>query len=81
MQAVVLVTGDEFLAQYNLTIDANDVLDYMSKLKFSWHTSDNGYIAYFDDFWGVDLAEISGPTGFCYNFNMLQAEDFFHLNR
>jgi hypothetical protein len=79
MQAVALVTGDEFLVQYNLTIDSSDVYDYMSELRFNWHKFDHAYIASFDNYYGVDFAEIFGPTGFCYNFNMPEADDFFHL--
>jgi hypothetical protein len=32
MQAVALVTGDEFLAGYNLTIDTDDVLNFIKEL-------------------------------------------------
>jgi hypothetical protein len=32
MQAIGLVTGDEFLVPFNLTIDTDDVLKYMKHL-------------------------------------------------
>jgi hypothetical protein len=77
MQAVSLVTGDEFLLPYNLTIDANDVLHYIKKLSFVWKDFANHMI--FDDQYAVELAEIVGPTGFCQNFNLILAADLFNL--
>jgi hypothetical protein len=78
MQAVALVTGDEFLVPYNLTTDTVDVLDYIGSLNFNWDVREND--ATFDDYYGVDLAYVIGPAGFCFNFNMINAGKLFHLN-
>jgi acid-sensing ion channel, other len=78
MQAVALVTGDEFLVPFNLTIDANDVVNYIKKLTDSWKTIlDN---INFDDQYGVAFAEIIGPFGFCYNFNLIRSTELFNLD-
>jgi hypothetical protein len=80
MQAVALVTGDEFLVPFNLTIDTNDVLEYMENLLLVWDLGGFIKMANFDDFYGVDFALIVGPSGFCYNFNMIDADELFNLD-
>jgi hypothetical protein len=80
MQAIALATGDEFLVPFNLTIDAEDVLDYMSELRVRWHNRKTTNFAFFDDYYGVEFAEIIGASGFCYNFNMPEAADLLQLN-
>jgi hypothetical protein len=80
MQAVSLVTGDEFLIPYNLTIDTEDVLDYIRKLLLEWNDNLVSKNADFDDKFGVDFAEVIGSSGFCYNFNMADANEIFNLN-
>jgi hypothetical protein len=79
MQAVALLTGDEFLVRYNLTIDAHDVLGYMHKLNYKW--TDKSFKKYttFDDYYYIEFAYMVGPTGFCYNFNMIDADKLFDL--
>jgi hypothetical protein len=79
MQAVALATGDEFLVPHNLSVDTSDVLVYMEKLLLKWDARKNE--ASFDDFFGIDFAVIIGPSGFCYNFNMADADEIFHLDR
>jgi hypothetical protein len=81
MQAIALVTGDEFLLSYNLTIGTEDVLDYLKKLLIPWKQKNYIRQANFDDFYGVDFATTLGPTGFCYNFNMIDAQDLYNLDR
>jgi hypothetical protein len=78
MQAIALVTGDEFLLPYNLTIGLEDVLDYIDSLNYKWDTYDND--ATFDDLYGIDFAYEIGSTGFCFNFNMVDADEIFQLN-
>lgn len=80
MQAVGLVTGDEFLVPYNLTIDVVDVLDYIKNLTWNWMDRKLFHVINFDDYYGIDFAEIVGSTGFCYNFNMIDADELFHLD-
>jgi hypothetical protein len=81
MQAVALVTGDEFLVSFNMTIDANDVLDYIKKLTWKWFdrrlVNDIG----FDDFYGIYFADIIGSSGICYSFNIVVPEKIFHLEK
>jgi hypothetical protein len=78
MQAVALVTGDDFLVPFNLTIDTADVLSYIDKLSYKWDYWNN--FATFDDFFGIDFASMIGPAGFCFNFNMIDALELFHLD-
>jgi hypothetical protein len=80
MQAVSLVTNDEFLIPYNLTIDTKDVLYYIRKLLLEWKDRYISRNAYFADKFGIDFAEVIGSSGFCYNFNMADANEIFNLN-
>jgi hypothetical protein len=79
MQAVALVTGDEFLLSYNLTIDVHDVLSFINQLNFKWTDPRVRKYATFDDYYGVDFAYIIGPSGFCFNFNMINADELLDL--
>jgi hypothetical protein len=78
MQAVALVTSDEFLVQYNLTIDTDDVIDYIRILSIDW--TKTTMTSYFDDLYGIDFAAIISPFGFCYNFNLVEAHRVFELS-
>jgi hypothetical protein len=80
MQAVALVTDDEFLAQFNMTIDAEDVVDYIRILSTEW-TESLVLTSYFDDYYGIDFAAILSPAGFCYNFNLVEAHRLFKINQ
>jgi hypothetical protein len=80
MQAIALVTGDKFLIPYNLTIDTGDVLDYMKALLLEWFSKKFLRMADFDDNYGIDIAEIIGPSGFCYSFNIVDPEVILNLN-
>jgi hypothetical protein len=80
MQAVGLATGDEFLVRYNLTIDTGDVLDYLGKLFVMWNDLSFKRVAHFDNTFGVDFTILAGPGGFCYNFNLVDAEDLLNLD-
>jgi hypothetical protein len=80
MQAVALATNDEFLVRYNLTIDAGDVLDYMKNLTYIWMDRRFSKHIEFDDMYNANLSLVPGPSGYCYNFNMANASDLFHLN-
>lgn len=79
MQAVGLVTGDEFLVPFNLTIDADDVLVYIKNLTWDWRDTKLIHYNDFDDDYGIDFAAIVGSRGICYNFNMVEAVDLFNL--
>lgn len=88
MQAVGLVAKDDFLTNFNISIDANDVVDYIVALKRTWHadfwTEKYGGFDNQMDFaneYGVVLAEIITPWGFCYCFNLIDADKLFHLDR
>jgi hypothetical protein len=79
MQAVALVTGDEFLVPFNLTIETRDVLDYIENINYLWKSYEN--YATFDNLFGIDFASIIGSSGFCYNFNMIDADELFNLDQ
>jgi hypothetical protein len=81
MQVVALVTGDEFLAKYNLTIDTADVVDYIRILSTNWTEKHTRLTSYFDDYYGTDFAAIISPFGFCYNFNLIEADRLFEINQ
>jgi hypothetical protein len=81
MQAVGLVTGDEFLLPYNLTVDADDVHVYIKELTWKWRKHSDDQDISFDDTHGIDFAEILGPTGFCYNFNLINSTELLYLDK
>ena len=79
MQAIALVTGDEFLVPFNLTIDTDDVLDFIQNLHTQWNQFGYTRNAHFDDFYGIDFAVIAGSAGLCYNFTIIDANELFNL--
>jgi hypothetical protein len=81
MQAVALVTGDEVLNQFNLTIDTSDVLVYMKSQIQDWMDRNYSSLANFDKKYRAHLAAIPGPSGYCYNFNMADGSDLFYLEK
>jgi hypothetical protein len=78
MLAVALVTGDEFLVGYNLSIDTSDIINSISHLNFLWDEMKLRK-GFFMDHYAIDFAAIPGASGICYNFNMVDAHDLYHL--
>jgi hypothetical protein len=78
MQAVALVTEDDFLVSYNLTIDTEDVRFLIKKLSYDWPNKFYASDAFFNDHYGINFAPIPAPSGICYNFNMIDAEDLYY---
>jgi acid-sensing ion channel, other len=74
---VALVTSDEFLADFNLTIDTADVLEYIRNLTWIWRGIGLPSID-FDDQYGIEFAQIVTPSGLCENFNLILANDLFN---
>jgi hypothetical protein len=79
MQAIALVTGDEFLVPFNVTIDISDFLTYILRLTWKWNTHDFAQVFFFNDYFSVDFAPIIGPSGYCFNFNMVDPGKLFNL--
>jgi hypothetical protein len=81
MQAVALATGDEFLTSFNFTFDIEDVLDSFLPIIFKWNEPDIQRYAYFDDRYGIEFNLVLGPSGFCYNFNMIHTKQMLNFDR
>jgi hypothetical protein len=79
MQAIALATGDEFLVPFNLTIDVENVIEYLKKLLVEWNDKNIAKLANFEKKYGIDFALVVGPSGFCYNFNMVNSHELFNL--
>jgi hypothetical protein len=80
MQVIALVTGDEFLVPFNLTIDAEDMEDFLHDLTWIWFY----YLPHnigFDDLYGVSFYPNLGFSGMCYTFNVVEFEKIFYLER
>lgn len=77
MQVIALIHNDDFLLQFNVSIDTKDVLTYIRNMTFDW--SKNYRYAHFDDRFAIEYSEIIGPYGFCYTFNIIEANDLFEL--
>jgi hypothetical protein len=75
MLAIALVTGDEFLVPYNLTIGTEKVLICLVGLLSKWSQKDFQRESYFDDKYAIEFNIVTGPSGFCYNFNMAKSEE------
>lgn len=76
------------MLQFNVTIDTTDIIDNIIELKAIWNYENwnkergmHHHQLEFADEWGVDLAEILTPWGFCYNFNIIDAKDLFNIER
>jgi hypothetical protein len=80
MQAIALVTGDDFLVSYNLSIGTEDVVDFIRNLTLIWNNKNFFQVINFDDTFGVRFAEILGPHGFCYSFNIIDAKELYNLD-
>jgi hypothetical protein len=80
MQAVAIVTGDEFLVSYNITIDTKNVERHINNLVWNWQTDQPHGIG-FDDLYGVRFAKILGSSGFCFTFNIVPPDKIFYLER
>jgi hypothetical protein len=79
MQAVAMITGDEFLVPYNLTIDTDDVMSFMKNLNWKW--SETVHQFHFDNAFGIEFSAIIGPSGYCFNFNLIESNRLFYLDR
>ena len=77
MQAIALVLNDEFLLQFNISIETEDILIFIDNL--TYHLQKEHKIVHFDDFFAVEFAKIIGPNGFCYTFNIIEPNDLFNL--
>jgi hypothetical protein len=80
MQAVSLVTGDEFLVPFNLTIDTEDVLETVQDLCWIWYERLTQHLG-FDDFYGVNLVPLIGSSGYCFTFNIVEPDELFHKDK
>lgn len=90
MQAIELMTHDDFLLQYNISIDTSDVVDYMRKAIRVWTLDHEVYISKFGEYYHkmsfknlffVELAEILTSRGFCYSFNIADASQVIKLEK
>jgi len=81
MQAIALVTNDKFLLDYNISIDASDVVDYMHKLERQWFGKGFQPAVYFLERYAVNYTKVISHRGICYDFNIVDASELFHLDR
>jgi hypothetical protein len=90
MQAIELVTNDDFLAQFNLTIDTSDVVDYMRLARREWYIEDGKFIRplgrfahefYFMERNKAKVHEVLTSRGFCYSFNIAPPSEVLQLER
>ena len=78
MHAIGLVMNDDFLLMNNIPIGSDYLVEYIKKIQKKWHT--NHKISWVKNN-SVNLGDLITPWGFCHNFNMMNPEDLFHLNR
>lgn len=90
MQAIELIVRDDFLAQYNISIDTSDVMKYMRKATRVWTLEfEKGHKFYgkyynvmnFKENFAVELAEVITSRGFCYSFNIVDAIDLLRTEK
>jgi hypothetical protein len=80
MQAVALVTGDEFLTSYNVSIPTEDLIEYLASIVFQYDLKDMERYSHFDDRYRGELTPVLGPSGYCYNFNMAPSKQILNLD-
>jgi len=81
MQAIALVTNDKFLLNFNISIDTSDVVDYMHKLERQWFGNNYFPAVYFLERYAVNFTKVISHRGICYDFNIVDASELFHLDR
>lgn len=77
MQAIALILDDDFLLQFNISIETEDILTFIKNLTYRWEKIHNE--AHFDDKYRIQFAEIISSYGFCYTFNIIEPNDLFKL--
>jgi len=83
MQAIALVTNDKFLLNYNITIDTNDVIDYIQKLNRTFYNFSEGYnpVLLFLEQFAINFTNVISHHGVCFDFNIVNASQLFHLDK
>ncbi|XP_070508447.1 sodium channel protein Nach-like isoform X2 [Chironomus tepperi] len=76
LQAISLVISDDFLLHYNVSrIPTDDIADQIEAITLSLRhlivTST------FSDIYATLFSKIVGPSGICYNFNMVDAQNLY----
>lgn len=78
MQVVSLVTGDEFLNDYDLNLDTKHFYDYLKNITFNWNDDADASSHFdFNELIGVELSEVITSNGFCHSFNIPDSEKVF----
>jgi hypothetical protein len=80
LHASAIVTGDDFLLDYDFDIDASDITDFILTWDFTDGSLGPKYGLYhFDYKWGANFAKITTPFGHCFSFNNVNANEFYNL--
>ncbi|KAL7012612.1 hypothetical protein ACKWTF_014954 [Chironomus riparius] len=76
LQAISLVISDDFLLKYNATrIPTDDIADQIETITLSLRNLI--VTSTFSDIYATILSKIVGPSGVCYNFNMVDAQNLY----
>lgn len=88
MQAIELVENDDFLFQFNVSIDTSDLMDYIRNTTRRWHLNEYDWVlgTFYNnmDFkkkFSIWLVEIITYRGFCYSFNIVDAAELFKIEK
>jgi hypothetical protein len=76
LQAISLVISDDFLLKYNISrIPTDDIAEQIEEFTMSLRKII--VTSTFSDIFAVVLSKVAGPSGVCYNFNMVDAQNLF----
>lgn len=81
MQVVSLVTGDEFLNNFDLDLDTNQFFSYLENITLDMRDTFYTRRLYMNEYVGVELSRIITFNGYCYSFNIPDADNIFHVER
>lgn len=82
MQVVSLVTGDEFLNSFDLDLNTNQFYSYLKDITLDLKDKISYFkVIHMNIYLGVHLSTVITSNGFCYSFNLPDADKFFQLEK
>jgi hypothetical protein len=86
MQITSLISNDEAMLTFNLSIPTDDFVDRLDDFISFWNYQEGDFYprdqyAMWDSHFEVNFTRILQPEGFCYTFNLPMISEFFHVDK
>jgi hypothetical protein len=76
LQALSLILSDDFLLHFNASrIPTNDIIDYLDEITMPIRNF--LLVTTFSDVFATVFAKVIGPSGICFNFNMIESQKLY----